>query len=104
MLVLLLSAFAAPPIPVTVEVVDAEKAPVTTATLTIEGEDVSHGVHAETGLWTATGIVTKDGEKPFERDQRVEFTVAADGYAPQTVSYVVRKKKNRVRVLLEAER
>jgi hypothetical protein len=104
MLVFILSALASPPIPVTVEVVDAEKAPVTTATLSIEGEDVAHQVHTETGMWTATGIVDKEGERPFERGQVVELTVEAEGYAPQTVSYTVRKKKNRLRVLLDADR
>ncbi|MCB9679478.1 MAG: hypothetical protein H6737_30515 [Alphaproteobacteria bacterium] len=91
-------------VPVTVEVLDESDAPVTTATIEVDGEGEAHRVHGETALWTATGIVPPDQvEQPFEKGQLMKIQVRAEGFDPASLAYVIRKKKNHVRVILHQE-
>ncbi|MEZ4317169.1 MAG: hypothetical protein R3F61_06685 [Myxococcota bacterium] len=91
------------PASLTIRAVDAQQQIVPTATIRFVGEGDLHRVHSETGLWTGTVLYDRDGsERYFEKGSLVTFLVAAPGYAPSKVSYVVSgRRKGFVTVRLD---
>jgi hypothetical protein len=90
-------------VPVRVTVRDAQGAPVPTAVVRHPKEADRHRVNAATGEWEASALYLPDGsDLAFAPGMRLELEVSAPGYLTQVVEHEVKKKKNRVDVVLEA--
>lgn len=82
-------------------VLDEEGGPVTTASVRNTQEAEKHGVNAETGSWESAVLYLADGtELKFAPDMQVDFEISAPGYVTQKVSYLMRKRKNVIKVNL----
>ncbi|MEQ1502787.1 MAG: hypothetical protein ABMB14_11185 [Myxococcota bacterium] len=90
-------------IPVTVRVLDAAtELPLPTAVVRHPQEQDRHRVNTETGTWTGSVLYMPDGsELFFAKGMPLEFEVSAPGYVNQSVTYVVRRRRNEVSVRLE---
>lgn len=89
-------------IPVTVEVRDGEGAVVPTAVIRHPQEAEKHKVNTETGRWTEKVLYMSDGsEFIFRKGEILTFEVSAPGFKNASVTYVVRKRKNVISVVLE---
>jgi len=88
-------------IPVTVEVLGAEGEVIPTAVVRHPDEKEQHKVNTETGRWTERVLYMTDGsEFVFAKGEILAFEVSAPGYKNETVTYVVRKRKNLISVRL----
>lgn len=89
-------------IPVTVEVLDTEGKPISTAVVRHPDEADRHRVNTETGRWSAAVLYLPNGDEIiFKKGMELEFEVSAPGYKNARVKYFVRKRKNLVPVVLE---
>ena len=90
-------------VPVRVTVLDANGEPVPTAVVRHPKEADRHRVNAATGEWEASALYLPDGsDVTFAPGMTLELEVSAPGYLTQVVEHEVKKKKNRVDVVLEA--
>ena len=90
-------------VPVLVTVVDAMGAPVPTAVVRHPEEADRHRVNAATGEWEASALYLPDGsDVTFAPGMTLELEVSAPGYLTQVVEHQVKKRKNRVDVVLVA--
>lgn len=89
-------------IEVTVEVRDYDSGEVIpTAVVRHPDEAVRHRVNAKDGRWRERILYLADGsELIFTKGMSLTFEVSAPGYKNETATYVVRKRKNLVPVLL----
>jgi hypothetical protein len=88
-------------VPVTVQVLDEEGAPVATAVVRHPQEADRHRVNTFDGKWTADVLYLPDGsELVFLKGLELELEVSAPGYINERVKYVIRKRKNLVSVVL----
>jgi hypothetical protein len=82
-------------------VLDEANEPVSTASVRSAQEAEKHGVNANTGAWEGSVLYLADGsEVKFVPDMPVEFEISAPGYVTQKVAYVMRKRKNVIKVNL----
>ena len=89
-------------IPVTVEVLGVEGEVIPTAVVRHPDEKEQHKVNTETGRWTERVLYMTDGsEFIFTKGEILAFEVSAPGYKNETVTYVVRKRKNLISVRLD---
>lgn len=89
-------------IPVTVQVLDIEGEPIKTATIRHPEEAERHRVNSANGEWVESILYLQDGsEFKFTKGKILKLEVSAPGYINQTVDYTVRKRKNRIPVILE---
>jgi hypothetical protein len=89
-------------IPVTVQVADTLGNPIPTAIVRHPAEQDRHRVNTETGKWMAQILYLPDGsELVFVKGMELEFEISAPGYQNAHVTYLVRKRKNVVPVVLE---
>lgn len=89
-------------IPVTIEVTDAEGAPIPTAVIRHRVEADRHHVNTVTGRWTADVLYLPDGsELVFAKKTELEFEISAPSYESARVKYVVKKRKNIVQIALD---
>ena len=90
-------------VPVRVTVLDATGAPVSTAVVRHPKEADRHRVNAATGEWEASALYLPDGSGlPFVPGTTLEREVSAPGYLTRVVEHEIKKKKNRIDVVLEA--
>ncbi len=90
-------------VPIRVTVVDATGAPVPTAVVRHPEEADRHRVNAATGEWEASALYLPDGsDLAFVPGMTLELEVSAPGYLTQVLEHEVRKRKNRVEIVLEA--
>ncbi|MBT3218297.1 MAG: hypothetical protein HN348_04345 [Proteobacteria bacterium] len=95
-------AIANPGVQVTVQVFDADGAPISHAGVRHPEEKDIHKVNVETGAWTASVLYLPQGDElVFAKKMELEFEVSAAGYKNALVKYKVRKRKNILRVVLE---
>ncbi|MEZ4319546.1 MAG: hypothetical protein R3F61_18670 [Myxococcota bacterium] len=88
-------------IPVTVEVRNEVGEVIPTAVVRHPNEKEQHKVNTETGRWTEKVLYMMDGsEFTFAKGEILTFEVSAPGYKNETVTYVVRKRKNLIPVAL----
>lgn len=89
-------------IEVTVEVRDYDTNEVIpTAVVRHPEEAVRHRVNVKDGRWKDKILYLSDGtELVFTKGKSLTFEVSAPGYKNETATYVVRKRKNLVNVLL----
>ena len=91
-----------PGIPVTVRVIDATGAPISTAVVRHPNEQDRHRVNTELGTWTGSVLYMPDGsELVFEKGMLLEFEVSAPGFKNRSITYTMRKRKNEFDVVLE---
>ena len=98
-----------PGIPLIVQVLEKvpegekrEPAPIPTAKVRNPEEKDPHPVNTMTGEWTGRVMYLQDGtEVIFEKDMPLTFEISAPGYLTQKITYVMRKRKNKVVVMLE---
>lgn len=89
-------------IPVTVQVVDTQGQPISTAVVRHPDEESRHRVNTETGKWTDSVLYLPNGDELiFEKGMELEFEISAPGYQNARVKYFVRKRKNLVPVVLQ---
>jgi hypothetical protein len=82
-------------------VLDEEGAPVSTASIRNAQEAEKHGVNGQTGAWEGTVLYLADGtEVKFTPDMQLEFEISAPGFVTQKVTYLMRKRKNLIKVNL----
>jgi hypothetical protein len=90
-------------VPVRVTVLDATGAPLSTAVVRHPKEADRHRVNAATGEWEASALYLPDGsDLPFVPGTTIELEVSAPGYLTRVVEHEVKKKRNRIDVVLEA--
>jgi hypothetical protein len=88
-------------VPVTIQVLDVINAPIPTAFIRHPEEAESHRVNSITGEWTAPELYLPDGgELIFTPGMTVRFEVSAPGYMTQIIQYDIRKRRNKVEVIL----
>jgi hypothetical protein len=88
---------------VVVEVVDEAGEPITTATLRHPSEKDKRKVNMENGTWRGQTLYLPNGEElHFVQGTLITFEVSAPGHVNATVQYIVRKRKNRIIVMLPA--
>ncbi len=88
-------------IPITVLVLNEAGEPVPTAVIRHPDEADRHRVNSVDGTWTESVLYMPDGtELKFEKGLLLRLEVSAPGYAIQTVEYQVKKRKNKVEVVL----
>jgi hypothetical protein len=91
-----------PGIPLEIQVVDAQGAPIPTAKVRNPQEKDPKGVNADTGTWKGSVLYLPDGtEMFFAKGMELTFEISAPGYKNQKITYVMRKRKNRVLITLE---
>jgi len=90
-------------VPVRVTVTDTNGAPVSTAVVRHPKESDRHRVNAATGEWEASALYLPDGsDLAFVPGTTIELEVSAPGYLTRVVEHEIKKKKNRIDVVLEA--
>ena len=90
-------------VPVRVMVTDTNGAPVSTAVVRHPKESDRHRVNAATGEWEASALYLPDGsDLAFVPGTTLELEVSAPGYLTRVVEHEIKKKKNRIDVVLEA--
>lgn len=87
---------------VTLRVTDAEGKPIPTATVRNTQEQERHRVNADTGEFPINVFYLPDGsEVLITKGSMLTFEISAPGYQNFKFSYVVRKHKNLVPVVLQ---
>lgn len=90
-------------IPVRVVVTDAAGNVIPTAEVAHPDEASHHNVSEADGSWEGTKLYLKTGEElVFTPGVELTLAVSAPGYRTAEVAYTVKKKKNVVKVALEA--
>ena len=90
-------------VPVTVIVMQPDGTPIPTAVVRHPSEAERHRVNTATGEWTESVLYMQDGsEFIFEKGLELELEISAPGYVNQKIRYIVRKRKNRIPVILQA--
>lgn len=86
-----------------IKVIDAAtEEPVRTAKVRNPQEKDTQSVNTDTGEWRGRVLYLPDGtEVFFEKGMELTFEVSAPNYKLQKVTYVMRKRKNRVVIPLE---
>jgi hypothetical protein len=86
-----------------IQVVDAEsQEPVKTAKVRNPQEKETQSVNSDTGEWRGRVLYLPDGtEVFFDPGMELTFEVSAPNYKLQKITYVMRKRKNRVVIPLE---
>lgn len=89
-------------VPVTVRVVDAaSEQPIASAVVRNRSEQDRRRVNTETGQWSDCALYLPDGtELLIEKGMTLEFEISAPGYTNQSISYLVRRRKNLISVHL----
>jgi len=89
-------------IPVTIIVVDAEtEQPISTAVIRHPDEAERHPVNTTTGATSISVLYMVDGtEVVFTKGMQLTFEVSAPGFLNQKVTYVMRRRRNKVTVPL----
>ncbi len=88
---------------VTVVVMQLDGTPIPTAVIRHPLEAERHRVNTATGEWTESVLYMQDGsEFIFEKGTELELEISAPGYVNQKIRYIVRKRKNRIPVILQA--
>ncbi len=88
-------------VPIQVTVVDVEGKPISTAVVRHPEEADRHRVNSLTGVWEAEILYLPDGsELVFTPGTTLTLEVSAPGYMTQIIQYDVRKRRNRIEVLL----
>ena len=88
-------------VPVIIKVLDLEGEPVSTAVVRHPEEADRHRVNALTGEVPLSVLYLPDGgELIFKAGTTVTFEVSAPGFMTQIIQYDIRKRKNRLEVLL----
>jgi hypothetical protein len=98
-----------PGIPLIVQVVEKvpegekrEAAPIPTAKVRNPDEKDPHPVNRSTGEWLGRVMYLQNGnEVIFDQGMALTFEVSAPGYLTQKITYVMRKRKNKVIIALE---
>jgi len=89
-------------LPVAVQVLDSNGAPIRNAWVRIPGTEGRRRVDSENGVWQASYLYTTSGEELiFKRGMVLEFTVTAPGYEPTTVAYKLRRARNAFTIALD---
>lgn len=87
---------------VTIVVEDAAGAPISTAVVRHPGEAARNRVNAVNGEWKNSRVYLPDGsEMLFLPGMSLQLEVSAPGYMLRIVTYDIRKRNNRVVVVLE---
>ncbi len=85
-----------------VTVVSVSGEAIGTASVRFDRENTRHRVNGESGAWTSPGLYTEPGKlTAFARGDVWDFEVSAPGYRPLRLRYQIRKRNNRVPVVLE---
>jgi hypothetical protein len=88
-------------IPITVKVLDVEGDAVPTAVIRHPEEKDPHRVNSITGEWTAPVLYLPDGgELIFTPGMSVRFEISAPGYMTKIIQYDIRKRRNKIEVIL----
>lgn len=88
-------------VPIQVTVVDVEGKPISTAVVRHPEEADRHRVNSLTGIWEAEILYLPDGsELVFTPGSTLTLEVSAPGYMTQIIQYDIRKRRNRIEVLL----
>lgn len=84
-----------------VTVVDVDGKPISTAVVRHPEEADRHRVNSLTGIWEAEILYLPDGsELVFTPGTTLTLEVSAPGYMTQIIQYDIRKRRNRIEVLL----
>jgi len=90
-------------VPVTVVVVDIEENPIPTAVVRHVEEKERHPVNTTTGAWVASVLYLADGtELMFEKGMVLQLEVSAPNFLNESVTYQVRRRRNKFTVTLQA--
>lgn len=90
-----------PGTPLTIQVLDEQGNPVSTAAIRNPQEQERYKVNAVTGSWTGSTLYLEGGnEVAFSPGMEVTFEISAPGYLSETVRYIMRKRKNLIVVTL----
>jgi hypothetical protein len=86
-----------------IQVVDAESTtPVVTAKVRNPQEKETQSVNSDTGEWRGRVLYLPDGtEVFFEAGMELTFEISAPNYKLEKITYVMRKRKNRVVIPLQ---
>ena len=88
-------------VPITVKVTDVEGDAVPTAVVRHPEEKDPHRVNSITGEWTAPVLYLPDGgELIFTPGMSVRFEISAPGYMTKIIQYDIRKRRNKIEVIL----
>lgn len=88
-------------VPVTVMVLDVEGSPVSTAVIRHPDEADRRRVNAVTGEWTGSVLYLPDGsEMIFTPGMSLTLEISAPGYMTQIIQYDIRKRGNKVEIIL----
>lgn len=88
-------------VPIKIIVVDVEGAPIPTAVVRHPKEAERHRVNTLDGSYEASILYLPDGsELKFAKGMTVEFEISAPGYVNQKVQYLIKKKRNVIKVAL----
>jgi hypothetical protein len=102
-LLLLAPASAAPNARLTVEVIGVDGAPIPAAVVRFPAEGrEAHRVNHVDATWTGQALYTVDGAQPFAIGDTVTVTVDSPGYWTRQVPAHLKRRNNRVSVVLEA--
>jgi hypothetical protein len=88
-------------VPITVKVLDVEGDAVPTAVIRHPEEADRHRVNSITGEWTAPVLYLPDGgELIFTPGMSIRFEISAPGYMTKIIQYDIRKRRNKIEVIL----
>jgi hypothetical protein len=89
-------------IPLAITVIDATtEAPIKSAVVRHPDEQNRHQVNTATGTTEMSVLYMDDGtEVIFTKGMQLSFEISAPGYLNQKVTYIMRKRKNRITVRL----
>ena len=91
-----------PSVEVTVEVVDYQGMPLTTAAVHQPLERLTHRVNSKTGQWSNRVLYLPTGhELPILPNMKLTFEVSAPGYANIEVEHLVRRRNNTLTVTMD---
>lgn len=89
-------------VPLAIQVLDEGGMPLPTAKVRNPQEKESHSVRTNDGTWEGDVLYLPDGtEVFFEKGMELTFEVSAPGYKNQKITYVMRKRKNKILIQLE---
>ena len=88
-------------VPITVKVMDLNSDAVPTAVIRHPEEADRHRVNSITGEWTAPILYLPDGgELIFTPGMTIRLEISAPGYMTQIIQYDIRKRRNKIEVML----
>jgi hypothetical protein len=89
-------------IPLAIQVLGPDGMPLSTAKVRNPQEKEPHSVRTNDGTWEGDVLYLPDGtEVFFDKGMELTFEVSAPGYKNRKITYVMRKRKNKVVVQLE---